>query len=128
MTICFLIRLRKEIDSTLGEGEDITAQDIMSMSYLTQVVKESLRLHPPTPALTRRTKKDTMIDGVMIPEDTPIMVNPYVIQTHPDYWEDPSEFKPERFSFDARSSILMHTSHFHSVHGAASHRNMQIYK
>ncbi|XP_028403528.1 cholesterol 24-hydroxylase-like [Dendronephthya gigantea] len=95
-------RLRKEIDSTFGEGEEIRAQDIMSMSYLTQVVKESLRLHPPTPALTRRTEKDTVIGGIMIPGDTPIMVNPYVIQTHPDYWEDPSEFKPERFSSDAK--------------------------
>ena len=67
------------------------------MSYLTQVIKESLRLHPPTPALTRRTQKDTIIGNVMIPSDTPIMVNPYVMQTHPDYWEDPYEFKPERF-------------------------------
>ena len=94
----FVFRLRKEIDTVIGQSEEITAKDIMSMQYLTQVVKESLRLHPPTPAITRRTDKDTLIGSVIIPDDTPIMVNPYVIQTHPDYWEDPHDFKPERFA------------------------------
>jgi cholesterol 24(S)-hydroxylase len=86
----------------IGQSEEITAKDIMSMPYLTQVVKESLRLHPPTPALTRRTKEDTIIGNVKIPGDIPIMVNPYVIQTHPDYWEDPHDFKPERFASDEK--------------------------
>ena len=96
----FVFRLRKEIDTVMGESAEITAKDVLSMPYLTQVVKESLRLHPPTPALTRRTQEDTLIGNVMIPADIPIMVNPYVIQTHPEYWEDPNSFKPERFASD----------------------------
>lgn len=38
----------------------------------------------------------------MIPGDVPIMVNPYVLQTHPDYWENPNEFKPERFASEEK--------------------------
>ena len=95
-------KLRKEIDSVISQSEEMTAKDILSMPYLTQVVKESLRLHPPTPALTRRTVKDTIIGNTMIPGDVPIMVNPYVIQTHPEYWEDPNSFKPERFASDEK--------------------------
>ena len=97
-----LFRLRKEIDTVIGQSEEITAQAILSMPYLTQVVKESLRLHPPTPALTRRTVKDTVVGNVMIPGDIPIMVNPYVMQVHPNYWEDPDEFKPERFASEEK--------------------------
>lgn len=100
MKSSYVLRLRNEIDTVLGGSEEITAKDILSMSYLTQVVKESLRLHPPTPALTRRTKSDTVIGHVIIPGDTPIMVNPYVMQTHPEYWDDPQDFKPERFTSD----------------------------
>ncbi|XP_046853918.1 cholesterol 24-hydroxylase-like [Xenia sp. Carnegie-2017] len=91
-------KLRKEIDEVIGELEEITAKDIMAMPYLGQVVKESLRLHPPTPAITRRTSYETFIGKVKIPGDVPVMANPYVIQTHPDYWKDPHSFNPDRFA------------------------------
>ncbi|CAN6565964.1 unnamed protein product [Malus baccata var. baccata] len=67
--------------------------------YLTAVVKEVLRMHPPGPLLSwaRVAITDTMIDGYHVPAGTTTMVNMWTISRDPEFWPDPLQFKPERF-------------------------------
>jgi len=68
------------------------------LKYLKLVVKEILRLHPPTPLLLPRECGETCeIHGYHIPAKSKVMVNAWAIGRDPNYWSEPERFYPERF-------------------------------
>ncbi|VYS57986.1 unnamed protein product [Arabidopsis thaliana] len=95
--------LRKEIDSVVGKSRLIHETDIPNLPYLQAVVKEGLRLHPPGPLLIRTFQERCEMKGFYIPEKTTLVINAYAVMRDPDSWEDPDEFKPERFLSYSRS-------------------------
>ncbi|KAG2314282.1 hypothetical protein Bca52824_017404 [Brassica carinata] len=99
-----LERLRGEIDLVVGKSRLIQETDIPNLPYLQAVVKEGLRLHPPGPFLVRRFQESCKIKEFYVPGQTTLLVNVYAIMRDPDLWEDPDEFKPERFLTSSRSS------------------------
>ncbi|GAB2218248.1 hypothetical protein Droror1_Dr00001467 [Drosera rotundifolia] len=69
------------------------------LKYLKLVIKESLRLHPPSPMLLpRESIEKGYINGYEIPAKTRILVNAWAIQRDPALWKDPETFNPERFA------------------------------
>ncbi|KAG7577956.1 Cytochrome P450 superfamily [Arabidopsis thaliana x Arabidopsis arenosa] len=98
-----LQRLREEMDSVVGKTRFIQETDLPNLPYLQAVVKEGLRLHPPAPLLIRTFQERCEIKGFYIPEKTPLIINAYAVMRDPDSWEDPDEFKPERFLSCSRS-------------------------
>ncbi|KAK7854917.1 cytochrome P450 78A7 [Quercus suber] len=92
-------KLYKEIDSAVG-NKAVTDADAAGLPYLQSVVKETLRVHPPGPLLSwaRLSTSDVQLsNGMLIPAKTTAMVNMWAITHDPKVWEDPLEFKPERF-------------------------------
>ncbi|KAK1563824.1 hypothetical protein Q3G72_033382 [Acer saccharum] len=83
------------------EQEWIKEDDLQKMPYLQAVILEGLRRHPPV-SLTfssHLVTEDAELGGYLIPKG--ISVN-YLIPDlgrNPNLWEDPMEFKPERFLF-----------------------------
>jgi cytochrome P450 len=69
------------------------------LPYLTAVIKESLRLFPPTIAVNPRiTNKDvTLHNGIVLPKGTLVNLDIYSLHRNPDYWAEPEKFDPERF-------------------------------
>ncbi|AEE83587.1 cytochrome P450 like protein [Arabidopsis thaliana] len=98
-----LERLREEIDFVVGKTRLIQETDLPNLLYLQAIIKEGLRLHPPGPLLPRTVQERCEIKGFHIPEKTILVVNSYAIMRDPDFWEDPDEFKPERFLSISRS-------------------------
>ncbi|CAH8293097.1 unnamed protein product [Eruca vesicaria subsp. sativa] len=92
-----LERLRQEMDSVVGKTRLIQETDLPRLPYLQAVVKETLRLHPPAPLLIRMFEEECKVGGFSIPEKTTLVVNAYVVMRDPNLWQDPDEFKPERF-------------------------------
>jgi cytochrome P450 len=62
------------------------------------VVQEALRLSPVAWRLARRPAKDHQLSGINVGAAHKIVVCPYLVQRNPEYWSDPSEFRPERWA------------------------------
>lgn len=76
---------------------DLGFQQLEQLSYIRQVVEETMRLYPPGWLLTRRSIQADVIGGYYVPPKTDIFISPYVIHRHPKYWTQPDVFNPERF-------------------------------
>ncbi|KAG0492885.1 hypothetical protein HPP92_006283 [Vanilla planifolia] len=79
-------------------GKNIEESDMEELHYLKQVIKETLRLHPPLPLLLPRTcNKDVEMMGYTVPSKSRVMVNAWAIGRDSGMWAEPERFMPERF-------------------------------
>ncbi|TXG53504.1 hypothetical protein EZV62_022673 [Acer yangbiense] len=92
-----LTKAQNEIDQVIGKTRLVEESDIPNLPYLQAIIKEMFRLHPPIPMLARKSIQDCEIDNYTIPEGTLLFVNIWSMGRDPKVWEDPLEFKPERF-------------------------------
>ena len=93
----WMAQAQAEIRDVLGE-QPPTPQNVGGLAVLDQVVKESLRLYPPIHVGNRFAAQDVELAGYHIPAGTRVMVSYYLVQRHPDFWEAPAEFRPERWA------------------------------
>ncbi|MFC4905886.1 cytochrome P450 [Actinomadura gamaensis] len=93
-------RLRDE-SVALGK-EVLDFADLDAMTGIDAVMKESLRLVSPVPALPRKAVKDTQVLGYHIPAGTTVVVPQLTNHRMPDVWPDPDRFDPDRFSPERR--------------------------
>ncbi|KAM3234951.1 cytochrome 89A9-like [Capsicum annuum] len=99
-------KLYKEIAIARKSEEEnreklITEEDIRKLSYLKAVILESLRMHPPSHfLLPHRVTKEMELNGYALPKNAIIYFMVREMGLDPNMWEDPMEFKPERFLMD----------------------------
>ncbi|XP_010580723.1 PREDICTED: cytochrome P450 4B1-like [Haliaeetus leucocephalus] len=92
-------RCREEIQGILGDRDTIEWEDLGKMTYTTMCIKESLRLFPPVPSVSRYLSKPvTFPDGRSLPAGCQVGVNIFAIHRNRDVWEDPEIYDPLRFS------------------------------
>jgi cytochrome P450 len=75
-------------------------EDLKRFTYTRHVIDEALRLYPPGWLMTRRAIRDDQIGDYFVPAGTEIYISPYYIQRHPNLWEAPDLFNPDRFDSD----------------------------
>lgn len=93
-----MVRVKNEISSVVESNRKFEESDIGKLPYLQAVIKETLRLHPPVPFLVpRKAIQDTNYMGYLIPKETQVFVNVWAIGRDEENWEEPWDFKPERF-------------------------------
>ncbi len=61
------------------------------------VFQEAMRLYPPALAFARRSKEKLELAGYPIPKASSIFLSPYITQRNPAYFDNPAEFRPERW-------------------------------
>jgi cytochrome P450 len=93
-------KLLAELDSVL-RGRTPTIADLPRLEYTTLVLKESMRLIPPVWAIGRHAIEDDFIGGYRIPANSLVMLSPYMTHRHRDFWDNPEEFRPERFQSES---------------------------
>lgn len=62
------------------------------------VVRESLRLWPVAWQLGRHAATPHAVAGTEMAPDDEVVVCPYLVHRHPDYWADAAAFRPERWA------------------------------
>ena len=72
--------------------------DLAKLPYTEMVIRESLRLYPPAPAVAREPVGDVTIAGYRIREGSLLSVNTYALQRDARFYTDPERYDPERFS------------------------------
>ncbi|XP_059643048.1 cytochrome P450 78A5-like [Cornus florida] len=92
-------KAQSEIDTVVGTSRPVSDSDLPHLPYLSAIVKETLRMHPPGPLLSwaRLAIHDTHVGQHFIPAGTTAMVNMWAITHDEQVWSEPNEFKPERF-------------------------------
>ncbi|KAM9353624.1 cytochrome P450 4B1-like [Symphorus nematophorus] len=89
---------REEIMQTLDGKDTMEWEDLSKIPYTTMCIKESLRLYPPVPGMSRRiTKPITFADGRTMPAGFRIGMSVFGIHRNATVWENPDVFDPLRF-------------------------------
>jgi cytochrome P450 len=92
-------RVRVEAEEVLGADDEApTAEQITALTYTAQVVKEAIRLYPPAYGMGRQIPDGDVIDGHRIPPGADVVVSPWVTHRHPQIWQAPQRFDPDRFN------------------------------
>uniref|UniRef100_A0A672ZVE3 Cholesterol 24-hydroxylase n=1 Tax=Sphaeramia orbicularis TaxID=375764 RepID=A0A672ZVE3_9TELE len=96
-----LERVKKEVDDVIGMKMDLSYDDLGKLTYLTQVLKETLRIYPTAPGTSRDIIKDMVINGIRIPGGCIALFSSYASGRMDKFFKDPLTFDPERFHPDA---------------------------
>uniref|UniRef100_A0A3Q1AQF1 Cholesterol 24-hydroxylase n=1 Tax=Amphiprion ocellaris TaxID=80972 RepID=A0A3Q1AQF1_AMPOC len=96
-----LEKVRKEVDDVVGMKQDVSYDDLGKLIYLSQVLKETLRMYPTAPGTSREIAKDMVIDGIHIPGGFNCIFSSYVTSRMNKFFKDPLTFDPDRFHPDA---------------------------
>jgi cytochrome P450 len=103
-------RLLAELKTILG-GRAPQVDDLPELKYADAIIKESLRLYPPAWAFGRQAVQDCEIAGYRVPKGRQVFFFPWVVHRDPRYFEDPEEFRPERW-FDEKTKQLHKYAYF----------------
>jgi cytochrome P450 len=93
-----LTKLQTEVDQVLTGRSAATIEDTNQLEYTKMVIQETLRLYPAAYLITRLAVADDEVEGYHIPAGKQVGINIYGVHHHPDYWPEPEQFRPERFS------------------------------
>jgi cytochrome P450 len=94
--------LLDELDGALYGGIP-TPEQLMHLSLLDRVIKESLRLLPPASIGVRVTTTACDLGGYALPLGASVLYSEYVTHRLPELYENPYSFKPERWATLNRS-------------------------
>jgi cytochrome P450 len=93
-------RALEELDTVVGATSRLVEDaDMPQLPFLHNIVKETLRVHPPAPTLPpHRNFEPCEVEGYFIPANCSIVINLPPIMHDASFWDNPSEFNPNRFN------------------------------
>ncbi|XP_059044996.1 cytochrome P450 6B6-like [Achroia grisella] len=101
-------KLHKEIDTVLAKYNNKLSYDaIKEMTYLEWSFKEAMRIFPSLGYLSRVCRRKYTFPGdiLTIDEGVSVVVPIQAFHIDPQYWDNPQEFRPERFHPDEFNEI-----------------------
>lgn len=90
-------RLAEEVRSALADDAPSLAT-VGRLTWLDQVVKESLRILPPVPLQSRSAHYDTVLAGWPMRARSRVLLSAFHTNRAPELYPDPEHFRPERWN------------------------------
>ena len=100
-------RLREEIEDICDNpDQELTYDQVQSMTYLDQVLNETLRFHTPIGMLQRGVTKDYVFptSGLSLAKNDSVWINVMSVHFDPKHYETPHVFNPDHFSKEAKAN------------------------
>lgn len=111
-----------EVEAQVGRQRLASESDIKNLPYLQAILKETLRLYPAAPlSVTHKSTEDCTVAGYHIPSGTHLLTNLSKIHRDPQVYEDPLEFRPERF-LTTHKGVDLRGQHFELIPFGAGRR------
>lgn len=89
-------QVERELDTVLGDRHP-DPEDAGTLPWTRAVVAEAMRLYPPAWTIERDALAADAVAGVRIPARSLVVVPPYLVHRHPEFWPNPAGFDPRRF-------------------------------
>lgn len=87
----------KELDDLYADGQPVSFHALRQIPRLENVLKETLRLHPPLIILLRVAKGDFEVEGFPIHKGDLVAASPAISNRIPEDFPNPNDFAPERY-------------------------------
>ena len=91
-------KLCEEAARLIPGAAAVAKQSIAELTYMQQVVEETMRLYPPGWLFSRRATADDRLGDYDVPAGTNIYISPYILQRTEQFWPEPGVFDPDRFA------------------------------
>lgn len=93
-----LKKVQQEVRKIANPEGEVDESHLQQLHYVKSIIKETMRLHPPVPLLVpRESLEECTLDVHKIPKKTRVLINVYAIGRDPESWENPFDYRPERF-------------------------------
>lgn len=105
-------KVRKEINTVLENHHgELTYEALMEMTYLRQVLDETLRKYPALQALSRICVKPYKLRNTKTTIDpgTTVVVSAIAVGRDPEHFPNPDKFDPDRFSAENKGNMNPYT-------------------
>lgn len=89
-------RLQDEIEQVLGDSPP-TAADAPCLPYAEAVIKEAMRLYPPSWVISRRAVENVKLGGYSVPAGALVYIVPYSLHRDGRWFHAAETFNPARF-------------------------------
>ena len=96
-------QVREEIAGV--NSDELSIADLREFTTLSDVLKETLRVHPPLTMVARKTAQAMEVEGLMIPKDTLVSCSFHLSHNDERVWTNPDKFDPERFSIQRKEHM-----------------------
>ena len=101
-------RAQEEVDRVLGTEPRVlpTYQQVQGLTYVNQILNETLRLWPTVAAFTRYPYEDAMVGPYLMPKGSSITALTIMLHRDPSVWgADAEDFNPDHFRPETRSQL-----------------------
>ncbi|KAL5768507.1 hypothetical protein ACOSP7_015053 [Xanthoceras sorbifolium] len=96
----------EELDRVIGRERWVEEKDIPQLPYIDAIMKETMRKHPVAVLLAPHLAlEDCNVAGYDIRKGTRVFINSWSIGRDPSIWDEPEEFRPERFLQEKANNI-----------------------
>ncbi|KAI9118644.1 hypothetical protein K1719_010976 [Acacia pycnantha] len=111
-----------EIDTQVGRERELEESDLKNLHYVQAIIKETMRLYPAAPlSVIHESVEDCTVAGYHIPSGTRLLTNLSKLHRDPRVYEDPLEFRPERF-LTTHKNVDLRGQHFELIPFGAGRR------
>nr|MBA2403684.1 cytochrome P450 [Bdellovibrionales bacterium] len=96
--LTFALQILQQHPAMLNQlKEEIDGSSDLNSPLLTSFINEVMRLYPPVWMASRTALSEDSSGEFLIPNKSLVILVPYSLHRHPDYWSEPDTFKLERF-------------------------------